>query len=181
MSFWLHFFATFLLEIAAVCTVIYTHLSFLQKKYCSRISFLWERRKIKQKFCRLIYSSTSDAEARGMLFSWLGHKIDLPLKMLHIIALYCQTPKCGSIENQSSLTNAFDKAITNEAGNGSKGCAHSCLLRTPKGTLKTCFTVFADSKCQQPNSLLQPGKHLPEHSGPILKATIVGLVQLVET
>lgn len=28
----------------------------------------------------------------------------------------------------------------------------------------------------QSNSLLQPGKHLSEHSGPILKAIIVGLV-----
>lgn len=50
------------------------------------------------------------------------------------------------LKNQSSLTNVFDKAITNEAGNGSKGCAYCCLLRTPKGTLKTCFIVFADSK-----------------------------------
>lgn len=33
----------------------------------------------------------------------------------------------------------------------------------------------------QPNSLLQHGKHLPEHSGPIFKAMIVGLVQLVDT
>lgn len=163
-----------------MCTVICTCLSFLQKKYYLRTYCPWERRKIKQKFCRLIYSSISDAEA-GMLFSWLGHKIDLPLKMFHIIALYFQTPKCGSIENQSSLTNFFDKAITNEAGNGSKGCAYCCLLRTPKGTLKNCFIVFADSKCQQPNSLLQPGKHLPEHSGPIFKDMIVGLVQLVET
>lgn len=33
----------------------------------------------------------------------------------------------------------------------------------------------------QPNSLLQPGKHLPEHSRPIFNAMTVGLVQPVET
>lgn len=123
----------------------YVHASvFPAKKYYSRTYCPQERRKIKQKFCRLTYSSISDAEPKGMMYSWLGHKIDLPLRMFHIIALYFQTPKCVSFENQ--LTNVFDKAITNEAGNGSKGCAFCCLLRTPKGTLKTCFIVFADSK-----------------------------------
>lgn len=89
-------------------------------------------KKKKWTFYRLIHGSISDAEAKGTLFSWLGHKIDLHLKMFHIIALYFQTPKRGSFENQSSLTNVYDKAITNGQGSAPRGMLITVFSEHPK-------------------------------------------------
>lgn len=98
------FFVTFLLKINSMCIVIHICLSF--KRNTAQEHIVPEKEE-KQKLCRLIYSSISDAEAKGMQFSWLGHKIDLPLKMFHVIALYMQTPKRSSFEKSVFIDKCF--------------------------------------------------------------------------
>jgi len=113
-----------------------------------------------------------------MLFSWLGHKIDLPLKMFHIIALCFQTPKRGSFENQSLLTNVYDKTITNGQGSAPGGM-FIVFSEHPKALLRSVLLSLLTVNLQaQLTTTVE--ECFPEHSGPIFYAIVVVLLQPVE-
>lgn len=60
-----------------------------------------------------------------------------------------------------------------------RGVLSAVFSEHPKALLRPASLSLLTVNVQ-PSSLMQPGKHLPEHSGPIFKAMIFGLVQLVE-